>query len=406
LAEFFSQWKWPSFGLSSGRSSTPIIAVIDNTSVQTQDKIDIDGDGVGDIAHGLVCALYAQKKKPGAKLWMLDSEARIPEMANAYESTRIGCEGRIQALNKVAQQIQQGTSQIEAVNMSLSTAETTFSELGQAIGMDLSPAAVQQANPRQLKTDIRRRLDHLVNQSELGPLPEVQYRYAQFGKVLQAMERITSQGVKIYVAAGNEGPGHLNIYSLAEGARTVAAVNARGEKTAYTADTGGNPFITDWVQGDYNVKAVVKNGQVEGYNLTGGNQVEVSRSQVSGQGRFINPTLRKFQNTPLENVLIRPSEVSLLRTNGLNAHGQRVVPDLMNRVFPVNVYGQLKGLSGEAIQKMKSQGDYTTWDGSWTFRKDANGRLNYNPEGSSTRSSLPVVNVLRGTSYASPSAIT
>ncbi len=400
MSTLFSQWKWPLFG----RSSKPVIAVIDNTSAQTPDKVDIDGDGVGDVAHGVVCALFAQKKKPNAKLWMLDSEARIPETANIYESTRLGCEGRIQALNKVARQIQEGTP-VEAVNMSLSTAETTFSELGQAIGMDLSPAAVQQANPRQLKTDIRRRLDHLVNQSDLGPLPELQYRYAQFGKVLQAMERITDQGVAIYVAAGNEGPGHLNIYSLAEGARTVAAVNAKGEKTDYTADTSGNPFITDWVQGDYNVKAVVQNGQIAGYNLTGGNQIEVSRAQVSGQGRFMNPTLRKFQHQPLQNVLIRPSEVSLLRTNGLNAHGQRVVPDLMKRVFPVEVYGQLKGLSEEAIQKMKSQGDYTTWDGALTFRQDANGRLNYNPEGSPSASRLPVVNVVRGTSYASPSAI-
>jgi hypothetical protein len=119
----------------------------------------------------------------------------------------------------------------------------------------------------------------------------------------------------------------------------------------------------------------------------------------------MNPTLRKFQHQPLQNVLIRPSEVSLLRTNGLNAHGQRVVPDLMKRVFPVEVYGQLKGLSEEAIQKMKSQGDYTTWDGALTFRQDANGRLNYNPEGSPSASRLPVVNVVRGTSYASPSAI-
>jgi hypothetical protein len=401
----------PILGSSNSRSTSgagPVFAFVDNIGPTSDGRIDIDGDGTPDIAHGVVAAINLKSRMANARVLMVDSEASPAGSQNPQEVTRQGCQGRIRAFQQLTERLNRG-ERLDGVNFSCATAGTTLTELGEVIGMDLSPTVMAGLRGPQLQRtheEIRQRLFRLADQADRVPMDDRTYRYAYYGKVLQSMEAVSRRGVPIYVAAGNEGPNHLNLYSLAQGAISVGAVNARGERTVYTADDSTNPFVTRYAQGDFNIRAIRQNGQVSGYDINGDGRVDVPAHLVSGRGRFVHPTLSQLNGRPLSEVLLRPTELAHLQSSGLNEHSIRMVPELDRRVMTVEQYGQLRGLDAQTVQRMKSQGDYTTWDGQWTFRLRQDGRLVYNPDGSALPADALVVGANRGTSFAAPTRMT
>lgn len=375
------------------RHAGPSIAFVDNTIRGSNGEVDIDQDGVSDIPHGVLAALYLRRSK--ANIQFLNSDVKPgTSIRNNFDAIRAGCEGRINAFETLHRQIQSG-KRLDAVNFSCATAGTTLNELSQVTGLPLTAD-----NARQHEEAIRHRLFELADRVpasglNVNGLSEQEYRFAYFGKVIRSMEKLTQRGVPVTLAAGNEGPGHINIYSLARGTSTVAAVNARGEKTAYSADAPLNPFIDAFARGDYNVVPVVKSGKVIGYDVTGSGKVDIPAYLVSGRGKFVHPVLKKFAQRRLQDFLLSPEELLQVSQAGIaNATG------VQNRLITVEDYGRLKGLSPEIIQKMKSQGEYTTLDGGWTFRVNPqSGRLYYDPDGSGHAGAVGIV---RGSSWSAP----
>ncbi|MBY0404937.1 MAG: hypothetical protein K2X66_13640 [Cyanobacteria bacterium] len=400
VSAFFRRNLGPLFGYSStssGRSRRgdgPTVAFVDNISPNSKGKIDIDGDGVGDLSHGAVSAMYLKSKMPGARVLMENSEGDPREaINNNYDAIQVGCEGRINAFNRLSAKVRKG-QKLDAVNFSVATSGTTMKELAQVTGLPLTPA-----NAKQYENEIRAKLSGLAERLDSGTLSETQYKYGYFWKVIQSMERLTSQGVPIYLAAGNEGPEHINMYSLARGTKTVGAVNAKGEKTSYSSDSQFNPFITSFAQGDYNVRHVQHGGQ-SGVSITGNDKVDIPAHLLSGRGRFVNRRLATFSGKQSNQFLLKPEEIQLLQRGGGLAQARNLIPQSELRLISVDTYGALNRMSPDAIGRMKSMGTLTTLDGKLVFRTQANGRLFYSPDGSSDRGDT--IHVNRGTSFAAP----
>lgn len=408
MTTFFGSWSAPSFGAGSVRPGKPLpapmqqgkggphIVFVDHVLQDSQGSVDIDKDGIPDISHGALVAMVYMRRKPSSRVTLLHSEAPASSMVSG-DSIRTGCETRVRSFEKVADALRQG-QKVDGVNFSIATANTTLADLAEVTGLPLSPR-----NAHRYREAIRERLFHLADQVKAGaPLNDKAHRFGCYAQVIRSMEALGRWGVPVHVAAGNEGPGHLNLYSLAKNAVTVGATNAKGEKTAYTADSSHNPFVTEFAQGDFNVRPIQRNGKVVGYDVTGSGKVDIPAHMVSGKGQFVHPALRYFVGQRAKEVQASQQELAQIKRLG-SKQALSANPSLAHKVVPIEIYGQLKGYGSERIRKMKSQGGYITLDGQWTFRSRwFSGRLYYSPDG--TRQD-GAINAIRGSSFATPVAM-
>ncbi len=215
----------------------PTFAVVDNFLTKT---VDSDGDGKGELSHGEVVEAIIKAKCPGA---VVKRQGLLP-----LGEGELSYSDLIANLKGVKKASDWGT-QFYGVNIS-SEATSNFEQASKVLNQK-----VTSENIADKKAQLREKLND--DQQEL----------------MQSIEALEEQGIPVYIAAGNNGQAHFNAMSLTNKAKTVGATDVKGNEEDYSAK---NSLVSTWAQGTYSTVAVKdKDGKILGFNLTGGNQVQL-----------------------------------------------------------------------------------------------------------------------------------
>jgi hypothetical protein len=254
--------------------SGPNVLVIDQTSLATA-GIDLDGDGRSDRAHGTIVSDFIRSGLPNANV----SNLEIPD----YEPATL-----TNLFNNVSSRID-GGERFNAINFSQQTFHN-FNELAQVTGLP-----VNQQNIGQMKDQVRDRLFMLAqNPGATGQPRELVEKFTRWVPVIQSMDQMAARGVPLYVAAGNDGPNQINLFTLAQGARVVGALDANGRFADYSAN---NSLINETELGNNPIVALSNRaGQIVGVDFTGDRRVDAGVNELSGGGRNID-TSRQVTGT-------------------------------------------------------------------------------------------------------------
>jgi hypothetical protein len=77
---------------------------------------------------------------------------------------------------------------------------------------------------------------------------------------IDLLEKLASLGVEIFIAAGNDGPGTMNILALADNVHVVGNLNAKGQVMGQSSETTA---VTDYARGTYTlVEKTAPTGEV------------------------------------------------------------------------------------------------------------------------------------------------
>lgn len=95
------------------------------------------------------------------------------------------------------------------------------------------------------------------------------------------LEDITKRGIPVFVSGGNYSREQVNLFGFAKGVISVGVVDKSGKKLPNYAD---NSLITMRERGKYPIVQIRdKQGNILGYNITGGQNVEIPLSQTTGR---------------------------------------------------------------------------------------------------------------------------
>ncbi len=96
-------------------------------------------------------------------------------------------------------------------------------------------------------------------------------------QIIDELEQLVAQGVRVYTIAGNGGPRMINTFSFAEGVTTVGAVEQQLDH--YVAD---NPFVDRHERAAYHIERVDDAAGVPlGYDIDGDGCVDIPVSRLS-----------------------------------------------------------------------------------------------------------------------------
>lgn len=122
-----------------------------------------------------------------------------------------------------------------------------------------------------------------------------------FPAYFRRLEEMNQRGIPVFQSAGNTMSSSVNLLSFANGVTSVGALDKNGKKTDYSSD---NSLVTRWEQGNYPIKQIFgKKGDILGYNVTGGQQVEIPLSKTTGRppsGKLLLSNNLKTSLTPTE----------------------------------------------------------------------------------------------------------
>ncbi|MFH0702506.1 MAG: hypothetical protein V2B14_03070 [bacterium] len=227
-----------SSGSIFGDSSSPNVAMIDSFDDKT---VDIDGDGVADIAHGESTSAMVKSQCPDANIEEYDGVT--PDSFNS------SCED-------IADSINNG-KKMDGVNISLAQ-NMDIDELGEKTGLPLD------------RDNLSEYKDQIKNKMKNSKDPKLQTAY----KEIKSIEKITATGTPVYISAGNEGKDSLNLLNLADGATNV------GTDHPYSAS---NDLVNRYEVGNYESRETYDdNGDPTGYDFTNDYNPDVSMDEVSG----------------------------------------------------------------------------------------------------------------------------
>lgn len=234
------------------KSNAPVkkIALLDDF---TNKSIYIDADDTPDLPHGEVVKRFIQEGAPNAKIEIFKMTASSDGSIRAADVNR--------ALDKVLEQIDKG-EKYDALNISAGN-YLSFAEVSKELGKSITPANLEQ-NSGSIK-----QLLFKQNTGERG----IQLK-AEFDKI----EKISSKGVPIYMAAGNQGRDYFNMYSLAKGVRSVGSLESNGKKADFSAD---NQLVTKWVQGVFNITETYDSKGKAGFDFTGDGSIDIYSNNCS-----------------------------------------------------------------------------------------------------------------------------
>ncbi len=236
---------------------SPVFAVVDN----------FDSDNViAKSSHGEVIEAIIKSLCPGSNV----RREPVPILKNGKVATAEVI-SKIEGLQRAIKQGQQ----IDGVNLSVGSSLNygDKSELLQKQTVQNASGSKHLSATKLLKKEVNP--ENLVDyKAELrGQLPMLDQ------KLMKAIEGVTALGVPVYLAAGNDGVNYFSPTSFANGAVVVGATDAKGHKQSYSAD---NSLVSEWAQGTYNVEAIKDDrGKVLGFNLTGGNDVQIPSEENS-----------------------------------------------------------------------------------------------------------------------------
>ncbi len=74
--------------------------------------------------------------------------------------------------------------------------------------------------------------------------------FSNIASSIKALEELTNKDVKVYLAAGNNGPDNVNLFSFANGVTSVGACDAKGNPLENSAQ---NDMINRYARGEYKI---------------------------------------------------------------------------------------------------------------------------------------------------------
>lgn len=102
-----------------------------------------------------------------------------------------------------------------------------------------------------------------------------------FPATFTRLEWTIKRGIPVFHSAGNGASEEVDLLSFADGVNSVGALDKNGKKADYSAD---NSLISIWERGDYPIVQIRdKKGTILGYNITGGQRVEIPLNQTTGR---------------------------------------------------------------------------------------------------------------------------
>jgi len=278
-------------GPSSNGTGSIRIAVIDRFDQAS--GMSLDGDATPDASHGAVVSRFIQEQLPEARIEPVDISKNgdilgiFTAMGQQIQADQAAGRPSIQAVN-----ISQETLLADPQNNNAIQDENgkprpnTIADLARTTGLDITAENIGDPEMRQ---QIRARLDEMYNNptdagfAALGDdALSLNYNYVQWVPYLQAMESVTSQGVPIYVAAGNQGGDQLNFFTLADGVITTAAGDAnRTLLPGYTH----NGLVDQIEQGAFPVTPLFdpNSGALLGVDFTGDGTLDLPADRLSNQ---------------------------------------------------------------------------------------------------------------------------
>lgn len=379
------------------KSKHPVIVVVDEFSFK---NIDVDGDQrniadtyMGEISHGEVVVAHIKTILPDAKIIQLNS-------------------GNYEVFNELSRLKAQG-KQIDAVNFSASATHANFSQNGWkvATGIEVTPA-----NAKEKRDAVKDALSKLEQQDENLFLKKV----GQTILTIRALESLTSQGVPVYLGAGNSGETSINAYLFAEGIEVVSSTNAKGFLSSFSGD---NSLVTRKARGEFNSVPVLKDGNLIGYDITANGLADIVLPKTTAKGTYRDPVLQKFSGRKISEVLTTKEElveftssvqkkfghnlssISANRLLGIITEKNDTLRDLSNpleeKLIPVKDLLTKTGYEDTEASRSESQHARYIHLSGLLFDVDDNGVVYHTNDGSST----PGVAGVSGTSFSSPRAL-
>jgi hypothetical protein len=258
------QWISQSPGLLADTARQRVL-VVDRFS-GVENFVDLDGDGIGELSHGeILCRMLRHGYSPQQILTLDIADQSLADTLDDALMAILSPDGE----------------SIHALCFAQQTFATRLSELKDLMGLHDLTAQTLHQHQHAIRTMLADWHQEWISAPE-NLLPE-EARYACHWPVIQRLEYLAVLGIHVYVAAGNEGPDHVNLFSLAVGVHTVGA--CQGPQPGIAADYSANhSLVHHWGPGQFPVVACHHKGQVVGLSWTGGPGVDLPLSELAEAG--------------------------------------------------------------------------------------------------------------------------
>lgn len=250
------------------------IAIVDRFS-GPENFIDLNGDRIPEIAHGEVIQKIIKRYLP----------AEAPE--DTLVCIDIGDHGIKAALKEVLHRVETLKEPIDFVNFSQQTYGTTIEGLRELTGIEDLNSHTLSAHA----ASIRQRMFRLY--WGIDPITtDLERNYCEHWDVIEGLENLTALGITVYVAAGNEGPQQVNLFSLASKVITVGAgspaIMPFLRSDAPEAYSAVHSLVSIYEQGTFPVTEIRDSRNIPlGLNITGGQTIDIPLESV------YNPEIRQ-----------------------------------------------------------------------------------------------------------------
>ncbi|MFA6028224.1 MAG: hypothetical protein WC969_00085 [Elusimicrobiota bacterium] len=343
-------------------SPLPVL-VLDNFAAGTDavsPYMDVDGDGKPDAGHGeVVSAIY---KASGKKTRPLN----------------MGGDGSIEhlvaLLGPVAARLEKGSLALSAINVS-QCVDVPLSDVQKDLGL---PYGSEQFLAHRAEVDAA--IAKLMN--EKGS--------PHYGKLSRIAARIAKKGVPIYLAAGNQGPGKVNLLGFLPGTVSVGSIGRDGRKAASSADNG---LTSVWRPGEYAFRRTA-DGNVD----VNGDGLGDFDAKLMSKGP---PLAAAYAGKPMTEVLRTPTkdpELDIIRRDTPGGV-ERLTSELQDGLYRVDDLIAFFRIDGARAESLRRHGPYLDKSMRFHFTASAAGTVVFDPAGDGSPGQ---VLLMAGTSFAAP----
>ncbi|MBR5303990.1 MAG: hypothetical protein IKU37_04090 [Candidatus Gastranaerophilales bacterium] len=243
------------------------ILVIDNFR---SDNIDINGDFLCDVSHGFVTSSMIEKNLPDAKVVKchIFPEKGINQdfVVNRFDSL----------LTSVLECIEKG-KKFDAINLSLGFS-AKYNVLSKKLGFNITPENIAENAQK-----VRNVMEKADNQLKVQC-----FSVKKVVGILEKMDKITSKGTKIYIAAGNSSDRCFNLLTLADNIVSVGGVDKKGNFVVYS---DRNTLVNRFENGE-----VISKSVDSGFDFTGDGIADVKKEETSAFFNFAT-VFARFEGT-------------------------------------------------------------------------------------------------------------
>jgi len=310
----------------------PEIVVVDSFNRKITD---INGDGIPDLSHGKFCKTVIKSVLP---------KAHVTNYRVAGYKGHTGDENMssvVANFHKIAEKIKNG-GKVDAVNFSFGIVKT-FDELSKYLKTNIT-----RQNVNEHVEEIKNWLQTLNKPENKGLVKEFDSNHQgikDIHKAISSIEEVTSQGVPVYIGAGNSGPESFNLYTLANKSISVKAMNGDKVNSKVLDFSCDNSVSKRGARGIYfPIKVVAPSGKVKGYKISENSKLIIKARELSKRPLVVD----KFVGKKLQNVLATEEDYKDLQTFlELGELSEAKEEHLNNIVFKVDKYATVSKKAGE-----------------------------------------------------------